>query len=318
MIDERTPEELEAAREALGMNAEELEQARNYVAGDSKWIAAGGRPSVTAHSPGPGERRDPRPHLALRGRCPGHDDAAGYQLVDGLHRGLSRVRAIILAWGPFKVNQHVRACLDARQVARLGSAIITHQGTVSDRRTALDLVNAVTATLISRFEGGALGTTIRPGISSSTDCTAGGRVSAPSSDRRDRRTALDLVNAVTATLNSRFEEGALGTTMRLGISSSTDCTAGCRVSAPSSWPGVLFEVDQHVRSTRRYAKLSDRSVVRLLRKRNRSADDGLSLGCPSQGSRLRKPSKRKGSLAERGGYSTAPGPGLEPREFAGL
>ncbi len=119
MIDERTPEELEAAREALGMNAEELEQARNYVAGDSKWIAAGGGPSVTAHSPGPGERRDPHPHLALRGRCPGHNDAAGYQLVDGLHRGLSRVRAIILAWGPFEVDQHVRDCLAAWRRSQL-------------------------------------------------------------------------------------------------------------------------------------------------------------------------------------------------------
>ncbi len=118
MIDERTPEELEAAREALGMNAEELEQARNYVAGDSKWIAAGGRPSVTAHSPGPGERRDPRPHLALRGRCPGHDDAAGYQLVNGLHRGLSRVRATILAWVAFRGGPAGSVCLDARQVAR--------------------------------------------------------------------------------------------------------------------------------------------------------------------------------------------------------
>ena len=42
MRDERTPEELEAAGEALGISAEELEQARNYLAGDSKWIVAGG------------------------------------------------------------------------------------------------------------------------------------------------------------------------------------------------------------------------------------------------------------------------------------
>ena len=75
-----------------------------------------------------------------------------------------------------------------------------------------------------------------------------------SGDRRDRRTALDLVNAVTATLISRFEEGALGTTMRLGISSSTDCTAGCRVSAPSSWPGGPFEVDQHAVSASTLAR----------------------------------------------------------------
>ena len=58
--------------------------------------------------------------------------------------------------------------------------------------------------------------------------------------RRDRRAALDLGTAVTAgttvtaTLISHFEGGALGTTMRPGISSSTR-----QRTAPP------FEVDQH-------------------------------------------------------------------------
>ncbi len=40
----------------------------------------------------------------------------------------------------------------------------------------------------------------------------------------------------------------------LQLSSSTDCTAGRRVSAPSSWPGGPFEVDQHAVSASTLAR----------------------------------------------------------------